>query len=406
MNSERISSTDIWYSRVVQNLNPKISEDELDMLIPVTLKEEMPEMCSVTFERTCVLQCKHCIYQAENTSRDLSKECDLTGIVTNIVRQLPGENPKLLHEGRIITPAHVEAMSQAITQRPDLELGLIDNGSYIRHIKFIQALGVKLQWIDLSLDGTELVHNQQRGSVNAFRMTMQGMERAHEVLKEGGTVNSLMTLTNLNFCDVGNTANFLFENGLVDGMDITTMSPARPELAKFEISGPEMATAWKQIKQVSNKFNADDQKVYFRIYRHQDFEKLAHVVGVRKFRKALLNLTTVGDRVVNIDVGRITISIDDVYITYAPLSIWPSETFLIDADGANRVAYSLGYTLSELRSGKNNKGENIQQFTVEQLNENSSLKETYHKCVDLWSSTLGKRFLKEELAMMKRISSF
>ena len=404
-NSERVNSTDIWYSRVIQNLSKEISLDELELLIPTTLKEELPDMCSVTFERNCNLQCLHCVYQEELSSWKYSVRSNLQEVIVNIVKQLSGKS-KLLHEGRIITPRHIDIFREALNVRSDLSLGLIDNGTYTKYIRYFQSQNVKLNWIDLSLDGTEQVHNKQRASDTAFAVVMNGLERAKEIvlpLSEGGKVNVPFTLTNINFKDIINTANLIFSSGLADGMDITTMSPARLELEPYETSVAELAIAWEQIKAIFETYNKVDQKIYFRIYRHEDFEKLANVIGFQKFLNALDNFSDDGDRVVSVEVGRITISIDDTLITYSPLSIWPSETFIVDADGANRTAYSLKHTLEELRAGKDKVGNDISHFTVTELTSQTNYEETYSQGVDVWFNNLGKKYLHQEVEMMNRI---
>src|SRR3989344_6481406 len=96
------------------------------------LKKEVPHMCSVTMERACNLQCGHCIYPPETSSEALSQAAKLPELILRAVEQLPSNAPRLLHEGRIIRPWHVDALSAARQRRQDLGIGLIDNGTYVR----------------------------------------------------------------------------------------------------------------------------------------------------------------------------------------------------------------------------------------------------------------------------------
>lgn len=144
------------------------------------------------------------------------------------------------------------------------------------------------------------------------------------------------------------------------------------------------------------------QRVFVRFYRHEDIEKLAGAVGYKKFWNSLeIEPARQKNPKVESSIGRITFYIDGVPVTFSPLSTWPQETFLIDADCANRVAHSLKYTLAELQKGIN-KSKN---YTVNQLNEKSNLVESYNKVVDLWWMKFGKNYLREEINVFNRIKS-
>lgn len=106
---------------------------------------------------------------------------------------------------------------------------------------------------------------------------------------------------------------------------------------------------------------------------------------------------------VGVDVGKMTFKIDGVPVNYFPVSIWPPEEFIIDADGANRVAFSISHTLKDLQSGKDKEGGDTNGYTVDYLNSNSDFIKTYQKSVDQWMEFKGKDFLKEEVEMFERI---
>lgn len=381
---------DFWYQMMTDGRGGYVEE----ML--GYLQHELPDMCSVTFERVCNLQCLHCIYKPERSSAATSREVGLSDLVLNIVSQLPGEVPKLLHEGRILSPWHLNIMRAAKEQRPELRLGLIDNGNFVRHMGRFDNL--RLNWIDISLDGMREVHNRQRDSKKAWRMAIDGLERAREIASE---VNVSYTLTNLNFGDVYKTADFVLGQGLADGIDFATMSPARAELQPYEITAEQMAVAWVGARKATETYPS---RVFFRLYRHADLEKLAHVVGLKKLWSVFIGeIENANNYLVGVEVGKISFVIDGVLVTYAPLSTWPPETFLVDADGRYGTAYSIGYTIEELRAGQSLVGEDLLGFTVAQLTPQSDFSQLYKKCVDQWWEFKGKQYFQEEVGVFKRI---
>lgn len=386
-------STDFWYERVCRGREEAwLEERMLD-----ALKREVPSMCSVTFERACNLQCLHCIYPAERSSEHLSHEAGLSGLVSRAVEQLPGDEPRLLHEGRIIRPWHVEAMAEAARRRPDLRLGLLDNGTYLRSLKAFDEQRLRLDWLDISLDGPEEVHNRQRASLTAFRDALVGLERAREILKPSGRLTSLYTVTEFNHASIEATADILFGRSLVDQWHVTTLSPARREIASLERM--DLREFWVQAQRAFHTYghNANgEQRVFFRFYRHQELLKLAEAVGYGEVAEAF-------EHGVRFAPGEIHLTLQDVPIVFSPLSLWPGETFLIDADGTFRTAYSISKRLTDLRRGHTRDGEDVRGFSVERLRSDFDLVELHHKCVEQWWKFRGHSYLEEEADIFRRL---
>lgn len=427
------TSGDYWYSRVIENVAKKTPE-QLEKGIIEALKAEVPMLCSSTMERACNFSCKHCLYpEKEESSQEESRKVGLDKIIYNIIEQMPTketsprnmigevrpENPSFLHAGRILREWHLDILKNIKERRPDIRVGLIDNGTYTRFLDKFKEKNIKLDWLDISVDGVKEFHNLQRSSNSAFDITMDGLRHAREITvppEKGGRVTSLFTLSNLNYQDknIEKTADMLLsgEKPLVDEFNITTMSATRESLNSIVISPhyreggvEEFKEAWEQIKNVFNKYGRDEsgkQKVYLRMYRHEDVEKLAYAVGPKKFMEAVKNRES-ENNYVGVDVGKMTFKIDGVPVDYLPMSIWPPEEFNIDADGANRTAYSITHTLKELQNGKAESGGDIKGYTVDYLNNDSDFIKTYQKEVDQWMEFKGKDFLKEEIEMFDRI---
>ncbi len=446
---EGMSSVDLWYQQMVGA--DEISAESADQILGY-LKQEIPALTSVTFERFCNLQCTHCIYPAEPSTRALSDKFNLGAVVESIVTQMPTENdpphfekPVLVHEGRVLLPWHINVLKKVRTLRPDMMIGLIDNGTFRKFLKtFNEDPQFRLDWIDISIDGMERAHNLQRdpghAHPTAFSDAVAGLESARQIVKPGGEVNSLMTLTNVNFQDVEAVADFLLSPrpgapidaktgeplSYADNFVVTTMSPARPPLAPLEFSPnylntdgrpgdvAEMRSAWEQIKKVCAKYNKTSERVTFRLYRHQDLEKLAYVIGAKKFWHAFTTHEPQEheDGVVGVDIGRIVVRIDGISVLFSPLSTWPQETFLVDADATARLAYSLKHTVEELRAAMDapdtNEGGEIKQiknYTVDQLVPTSDRTKIFQKGAEQWWNNFGRKFLSDERDVFKRISA-
>ena len=76
---------------------------------------------------------------------------------------------------------------------------------------------------------------------------------------------------------------------------------------------------------------------------------------------------------------------------FYPVSIWPNETFLVDADSAQRTAFSAPYSIRSLQ-----KDESLKKYTVDYLTPNSGLVMQYNKCVDHWKENFGYELLEKE----------
>lgn len=390
-------STDYWFSRVVQNMR---ENGELPNQMLAALKTEVPEMVSVTMERACNLQCAHCIYPASPSSEKASREAHLPELVLRAVAQLRGATSRLLHEGRILRPWHVEILAAARRVRTNLKIGLIDNGTYLKSEAEFQQHKFRLDWLDISIDGPEHIHNTQRRNDSAFRVAIQGLEEARSFVKpmtKGGMVNSLFTTSSLNHAHLTKTADLLFENGLVDQFHIATVSPARPELASMEQL--DFRQWWKQCEEVFTRYGRDsqgNQRIFIRLYRHPELVKIGCAVGAKKLFGAIKETAQVAP-------GEVHFQLSGVPIIYSPLSLWPQETFLIDADGTYRTAYSIGQTLIDLRRGRNDQGEDLGGYSVARLTPDSDLEPLYRRCVDQWWNFKGRKFFEEELAVFDQL---
>ena len=379
----RSSSMDYWFSVVFLGEN----NQEFVETMFATLHEEPPPILSVVAERACVLQCSHCIFQAERSSKELSLLNSLTTAVRTIALQM-GADPIVVHEGRMFRKWHLDWLTAVRIARPDAVVGMIDSGSFVDHAKAIEQSGFQFDWLDVSIDGTEQVHNLQRRDENAFKVAIEGIKSSSRFLRKSGRINSLFTLTKLNFGSIVETCKVLPKE--ISEWHITTLSPVRPEIKDLSVSEEEMSQAWFQIVSANTI-----RPVFVRIYVVEDILKLAKAVGREKFVSAFA--------LAEVSPSAISFTIDDVSVTYYPQSVATSETFVIDADAHYRAPYSVAYSLEELRSGTSRFGEDLRDYTIGKVDSDSDFYKLYSRSVQAWSKGFGSKALAKEISVFKQV---
>jgi MoaA/NifB/PqqE/SkfB family radical SAM enzyme len=359
-------SIDYWFSHITSGEN--LSKNILDCLYG-----EIPLFISWLGERTCNLQCTHCIFQAE---KSYGENKEIGPILQNLVSLIKKHRqPIVIHEGRILRRWHLPIMKSL--QEAGALVGLIDNGTYLHHLDFFQR---KLDWIDISIDGTLGVHNRQRGHNEAYQTAIKGLKRGRGVANK---VTSLFTLTALNYDNVYDATVSVIED--VDEFHITPVSPARQEIVWTEASIKQFCVAWKQIRKLKQEY---PEKVFVRAYRHEDLVKLS-LIDPKAFANAIR-------QPIGVSQGRIVFKIHGVEVSYLPKSLSINETIVVDTDGWYRLPYSIALTLHELVSGKDRFGNNVKRYSIAELTKNSDIYSIYRIAVDAWWQNFGKQSLYEE----------
>ncbi len=345
-----------------------------------SLEREYPKICSLIMERTCNLNCKHCFFQREKSSRVISENNCLEQKILNIVSQLP-KNSFVVHEGRILQGWHIPVMKKIKETRPDICIGLLDNGSYIKQGKILKESSLLFDWIDISLDGMEKVHNIQRNSNKSFEEAVVGLREARSYAKK---VTSLFTLTKINFCDFEKTANYLLANNLVDEIHVTPASEVVTKDSDFVLD--DYSAFWNQYKKIYSF--AGEGKIFLRFYKLEDLKKFMLTTRNNKIKK---------DTVL-VDSSCVSFLIDGIRIEYVPISMCIAETFLIDADATYRLPYCMQYTLEELFGNESH--------NVSELEANSNFRELYSLGAQKWFSLYGKEELKREYLFFSNLFNF
>jgi sulfatase maturation enzyme AslB (radical SAM superfamily) len=377
------SALDYWFSLVNSDKRDETYIQEMYNALAV----ETPPILSVVGERVCNLSCSHCIFQDERASSAMSRASGLGNAVATIVRQM-GPDPIIVHEGRIFRPWHLEWLKAIRDIRKDALVGMIDNGTYLKSRGEILASDFRFNWLDISIDGPADVHNRQRRSRDAFDVAIRGIKAAPEFLGRDGRVTSLFTLTSLN-CDSILATSRILPAEIIE-WHITTLSPARPEIAALAVSEEEFAHAWREVVSV-----AKERKLFFRIYTNTDLMKLAHAVGMSAFAEAFSNADIS-------DVAAI-FTLEGVTVVYYPTSVVSGEEVILDADAHHRLPYSIAYTLDELRANRSRFGEDLSKYTVGPVRAGSDLRVMTRESAWQWEREFGRAALAKEIAMFHEI---
>lgn len=334
------------------------------------LLDDKISMLSVIFDRSCNLQCKHCVYQPES-----NLVCDnFLEIVVNIARQLP-ENSLLVHEGRIFKPWHVNVLSKVRKVRPDIKIGIIENGSYRSYEKSFDSFG--FDWIDVSLDGMRKTHGLQRCSDRSFDVVVSGLRHAKKNCKE---VTALMTLSKINYKDAFNVADFVLKNNLADEVHFTPTIPVRAGQNSLELFSKELAHVYRQLLKAATLYG---NKICLKFFRAEDVCNLLNELNIRV--NPLDLMAGKGAMYFPLKLG----------FYYHPASLWPQESFLIDTDGAYRCAFAQKYKLVELKNHK--------EYTISKLDQNSNLDDMYNKGACHWWKHFGEDALRKEKELLQNV---
>jgi sulfatase maturation enzyme AslB (radical SAM superfamily) len=171
------------------------SEDAAVRALRDIYREFHPTQGELIFTGACEFRCAHCIYPpgfaAANRTmsieswREALQRCDDDLRLGTYV-----------YGGRSLPAAGLDLLAAIREISPRANLGAIDNGISMGPLR--ERLGdLKLDWIDVSLDGTEADHDRQRGRSGSFQKGLEGARwlRDNDISPK---VNILTCLTTLN----------------------------------------------------------------------------------------------------------------------------------------------------------------------------------------------------------------
>ncbi len=366
------TSIDYWFACV----NGQGENDEVFRVIAT----ELPSLSSLILDRSCQFQCQHCIFQNETSSKNLPD----VNAVLHVLKELP--NVKVVHEGRQLTRKQLPLLKAICDAK--YQIGIIESGTFVPMIDDILKTGLKFDWIDISVDGPKDIHNLQRNSSRAWDVATEGIQQARRVINPKGKLTSLMTLSSLNSKYVLQTGEEVFTRG-VDEWHITTMS-IRKGLEELKASEKQLEGALNDMVD----FSKSPKKIFLRIYNLEDMRSLISIFGKGAFSKILKDAKVTQNALV-LDIG--------LPLFFYPASLAPSETLVIDTDNWWRLPYCIKYTLSELQSGRDMRGQDISVYNITEITQQTDVVQLYRQAVAQWQKHCGERQLIEERALLQNL---
>ena len=303
MTTQTMDATSLWYINAVKG-----HEVNTEMIFD-RLKDDVPNSIAAVLERTCNIQCMHCEYQKEESSRKYSE--NLQDTLLNLELQLPKKeegsrqsDPYFIHAGRKLQPWHIGLLSDLKDIRPDLKIGMIDNGTYLRNSELLKK-AITFDWIDISIDGLEESHNNQRDPINrkSYANAIKGLSHAREYVTGGkNSVNVNMTITSINYKDIGGLSDLVLDKA--DTIHYSFMTPMNEKHLRIETDLDQFERSLDQIRYAQKNYGSE--KVFFRIFRLEDLGKLAQIMGNNTLRKAFY------DKDAKLIPGAINLKIDGI----------------------------------------------------------------------------------------------
>jgi hypothetical protein len=371
-----MDAIDLWHGYVIDGKS-------LERELYTQLQREIPPMLSWIVRGGCAVQCQHCIFPFEGPKAYL--ENPGTETMLSLLGQLK-KGGTLVHEGRQLLPSQVPTL--AAIKRAGHNVSLINNGQYVTPamLSLIEREGLLVDALDVSVDGTENIHNVQRTSSQAWEWAMKGLKHGRRILTPQGRLTSLYTLTPLNCSAVREVGQTLAP--IVDEWHLTTMS-LRPGIRHMRANKQELDSALKQL------FRSRWEKpVFLRTYSLEDFVLILEIIGEKAVRKAF--------KKVRVGYNSIVLDLEGIPFYYYPKSLAVNETLVVDADGWWRFAYCIHYTLDELRAGRDRQGRDISHFSVMPVYKELDLRAQYGRAARTWWHTIGGNCLNRERTAIRQ----
>lgn len=221
------------------------NQDALEGLRQI-YRDNYPTQGELIFTGACEFECAHCIYPPDYAKANRSLPVEqweriFQGLMTDLGIDT------FVYGGRSVTQRGIKLLSRLRKLAPDARIGLIDNG--ISLLRFREQLAeLRLDWIDISLDGLERDHDVQRGREGSFH---QGLESAlwlkeHAVAPKVNILTCLTTINRHSVIPMIREVNALgFKNFFIT--PVTVLDGYRPD-PSLMVSGSEFSDFVKELE--------------------------------------------------------------------------------------------------------------------------------------------------------------
>lgn len=349
--------------------------------IQALLRREVPPLASWFVRGGCAVQCEHCLIPFEGPKARADRIS--TETMLSLLAQLSGRG-NLVHEGRQLLAWQIPVL--AALKRAGHGVSVINNGQYATPsmLALCDREGLKVDALDVSIDGPEAVHNLQRNHANAWRWAMNGLAEGRRIADK---LTSMFTLTALSSEHVAETGKIAGD--LVDEWHINTFS-VRPGIEHMKPTRSQLGVALNQLAGLRLGI-----PVYLRSYSLQGFVDICEVIGKETVRKALRKAEVIDNGIV--------LNVEGITLYFYPKSLQCNETVVVDADMWWRLPFSVLHTLDELQRGQSTEGDDLSHFSIAPVSEKLDVAEVYARSTERWWQAVGRKSFNEERVAVERL---
>ena len=312
-----------WWLAAVSAVNQRAASKAG---LQAVYRSRTPVQGEIVFTGACSYACQHCIYPPSFAASNKSLSVDDWEMIFGKLHDELGIN-SFVYGGRSVSKPGIRALASLRDALPGARIGLIDNAiSYVPFKEQIVDLG--LDWIDISVDGLEREHDEQRGVIGGFKETLNGLDWL--VLKQAAPkINVLSCLTTINRHSLIPMIRELSERGLPNFFitPVSLLDGVRPN-PSLRVSSEEFANFVFELEDALSSMN--DVWVELLMFGADYFSDLL-------WRRTGLaeRFTPSGDSLVYqaSSAGRGTGVSNELYLRYFPISLNGIREFIVNTNG-------------------------------------------------------------------------
>ncbi len=182
------SPIEVW-EELISNCN---NEFEIKEKLKDVYLNNKPNLAELIFNSHCSSNCKHCIYPTNYHIFNKNLAFNIWEKIADKLYNL-GLRTFILG-GRQLTRKHIKFVYYLKNKYDDIKVGLIADGPAIMQLKD-DLLDSPIDWLDVSLDGMEKEHNEQRNSKTSFKQTIDFLKEAKKRIEK---LTVLICVTTIN----------------------------------------------------------------------------------------------------------------------------------------------------------------------------------------------------------------
>jgi sulfatase maturation enzyme AslB (radical SAM superfamily) len=260
---ERGSAARQWME-LVEDVS--LSDEELKRRLQDIHRGNLPSFAEIVVNPGCMNQCKHCIYPEDYACHNKALSVETwCRIIDDMYTRL--EFRHFIFGGRGMNQDIIEVVKYVNSKYSDVKVGMIAE-AFGLEMYWDEIKGLKIDHLDISVDGLKKGHDLQRNREGAFDLTVKMMKKIMEGPMKNRNfkkVAILSTLTSLNRSEILPMFKFFNSEFKVRNFFIApvTVINNRPD-ASLKLSKRQVAQFIREAKDFFGELN--DAYMAFNIY--------------------------------------------------------------------------------------------------------------------------------------------